>query len=484
MSPSQVRITLVRQSFQDVYSLFDEVADREIRPPDGLLYVAAALESNGHQVSVIDNEVLVLDDDELLEKIALTNPEMVGIGATTPEFPKIGRFLERVSRELGVVTVLGGPHGTAVPEQVLTTCPGINYVVRGEGEITTSELADSLKNGVPAEELLGLAFRKNGAMVVTSDRPLIQDLDAMPWQARHLVDNNSYHYPSRGQGMQPVATMVTSRGCPYHCIFCYSMHGHKVRFRAIEAVIDELESVVKSAGINYFIFHDECFTLSRERVLKFCNEIQRRSLKIRWFCFTRGDTIDSEMVQRMAETGCVKVSLGVESGSQTMLNRVEKKTQLHRVAQAFRLLHKAGIETRGSFILGLPGEDQQSLQQTFDFAKSLKMYQFGVNIATPYPGTKMWQMAESGDGIRFVNTDLSAYRRWGNSVIATDKLTADDLIRAQRKGLVQFYLRPKILWFYLREYLRGNRTPYYYRPLAFAVKEAWSSLWAGLFRRR
>jgi radical SAM superfamily enzyme YgiQ (UPF0313 family) len=484
MSSSSIRVTLVRQSFQDVYSLFDDVADREIRPPDGLLYVAAALESHGHEVSVIDNEVLCLPDDELLEQIALTRPEMVGMGATTPEFPKIGRFLERVSRELSVVTALGGPHGTAVPEQVLTTYPGINYVVRGEGEITTSELADSLRNGVPPEELPGLAFRKNGAVVVTQERPLIQDLDALPWQARHLVDSCSYHYPSRGQGMQPVATMVTSRGCPYHCIFCYSMHGHKVRFRAIDSVIDELESVVKSSGISYFIFHDECFTLLRERVFRFCDDICKRGLNIRWFCFTRGDTIDQEMAQRMAEAGCVKVSLGVESGSQEMLDRSEKNTRLDRVEQAFRALDQAGIETRGSFILGLPGEDQQSLQQTIDFAKLLKMYQFGVNIATPYPGTKLWQLAEKGEGIRFVNTDFSAFRRWGNAVIATDKLTAEELIHAQRKGLVLFYLRPKILWFYFREYLKGNRTPYYYRPLAFAVKEAWRRLWAGLFGRR
>jgi anaerobic magnesium-protoporphyrin IX monomethyl ester cyclase len=476
-----VRITLVRQSFQDVYSLFDDVADREIRPPEGLLYVAAALESHGHQVAIIDNEVLGLSDDELLEKIELTKPEMVGMGATTPEFPKIGRFLERVNQELGVVTVLGGPHATAEPVQVLTTFPEINYVVCGEGELTTSDLANNMKNGVPPEEIPGLAFRKNGAVAITLERPLIQNLDSLPWQARHLVDSHAYHYPSRGKGMQPVATMVTSRGCPYHCIFCYSMHGHKVRFRAIHKVVDELESVVKSTGIDYFIFHDECFTLSRDRVLTFCHEIQRRNLDIQWFCFTRGDTIDQEMAERMAEVGCVKVSLGVESGSQEMLERSAKKTRLDKVEQAFRILNKAGIETRGSFIFGLPGEDRQSLQQTFDFAKSLKMYQFGVNIATPYPGTKMWQMAEKGDGIRFVNNDLSAFRRWGNAVIATDKLTADDLIIAQRRGLMQFYLRPKILWFYLLEYLKGNRTPYYYRPIIFAFKEAWKELWTGLF---
>jgi len=476
MPNAPLQITLVRQSFRDIYRLFDDVKDREIRPPEGLLYVAAMLESRGHQVAVIDNEVLGLQDDQLLEKIAHNNPEMVGMGATTPEFPRIAAFLKRVHDELGVVTVLGGPHGTAVPQNVLQDYPGIDFVVRGEGEITMAELADSLTNGVPSESLPGLAFRRNGAVILTPKRELISDLDSLPLPARHLLRSADYRYPARGKGMQPVATVVTSRGCPYNCIFCYSMHGHIVRCRSILKVVDELESIVNTDGIRYFIFHDECFTLSRKRVLEFCDELQRRDLQIRWFCFTRGDTIDQEVAERMAEAGCVKISLGVESGSQEMLDRAGKKTKLDKISRAFDMLDRAGIETRGSFIIGLPGEDSGSLRQTIDFAKSLKMYHFGLNIATPYPGTKMWDMAERKAGIRFEDTDLSAFRRWGNAVIATDHLGSKELVKAQRRAMVQFYLRPKILWFFLREYLMGNRTSYYYRPLKFAFKEAWSSL--------
>jgi len=476
MPQSSLRITLVRQSFRDVYRLFEDVADREIRPPEGLLYVAAMLESRGHHVSVIDNEVLGLPDDQLLEKIAHNDPKMVGMGATTPEFPRIAAFLNRVHDELGAVTVLGGPHGTAIPEKIVSEHPGIDFVVRGEGEITTAELANSLTNGVPPESLPGLAFRKNGSVIVTSNRELITDLDSLPLPARHLLNRSDYRYPSRRRGMEQVATMVASRGCPYNCIFCFSMHGHTVRYRSIPKVVDEIESIVKADGIRYFIFHDECFTLSRKRVLEFCDELQRRDLQIRWFCFTRGDTIDEEMAERMAEAGCVKISLGVESGSQQMLDRAGKKTKLDKISRAFDLLDRAGIETRGSFIIGLPGEDRASVRQTVDFAKSLRMYHFGLNIATPYPGTKMWDMAERNDGIRFETVDLSSFRRWGNAVIATDRLGSTELEKAQRRAMVQFYLRPKILWFFLRQYLLGNRTPYYYRPLKFAVKEAWSNL--------
>ena len=482
MTSSPIRITLVRQSFRDIYTLFDDVEDREIRPPEGLLYVAAALENHGHQVTVIDNEVLGIDDEQLLEKIAHTNPDMVGMGATTPEFPHIANLLNIIHNELGAVTVLGGPHATAISENIISSNAGIDYVVRGEGEITTVELADSLTNGVPPASLPGLAFRRNGEVVVTPDRPLISDLDALPWPARHLLDSHGYRYPSRGRGMQEVATMITSRGCPYSCIFCYSMHGHQVRYRSVDSVIREVESVVKDYGIRYIIFHDECFTLSKKRVMQFCDEVLRKQLDIRWFCFTRGDTIDEEMAEWMAAAGCVKVSLGVESGSQEMLDRSGKRTRLEKIAKAFRILGKVGIETRGSFIVGLPGEDRRSLRHTVDFAKSLRMYHFGLNIATPYPGTKMWQMAEKGDGIRFENRDLSAFRRWGNAVIATDGLEARDLVQAQRKALIQFYLRPKILWFFLREYLRGNRSAYYYRPLKFAFKEAWRNVRAHIFR--
>ena len=482
MTSSSVRVTLVRQSFRDIYTLFDEVEDREIRPPEGLLYVAAALEDRGHQVTVIDNEVLGLNDDELLNKIAHTQPEMVGMGATTPEFPRIANLLNIIHNELGAVTVLGGPHGSAISENIISSNPGIYYVVRGEGEITTVELVESLKNGVPPESLPGLAFRRNGEVVLTPDRPLISDLDKLPWPARHLLDSHEYRYPSRGRGMQEVATMITSRGCPYSCIFCYSMHGHQVRYRSVDSVINEVESVINDYGIRYIIFHDECFTLSKKRVLNFCDEVLRKQLDIRWFCFTRGDTIDEEMAERMAAAGCVKISLGVESGSQEMLDRSGKRTRLDKIDRAFRILDKAGIETRGSFIVGLPGENRQSLQNTVDFAKSLKMYHFGLNIATPYPGTKMWQMAEKGDGIRFENMDFSAFRRWGNAVVATDGLEAHDLVQAQRKALIQFYLRPKILWFFLREYLRGNRSAYYHRPLKFAIKEAWHNFSAGIFR--
>jgi radical SAM superfamily enzyme YgiQ (UPF0313 family) len=379
--------------------------------------------------------------------------------------------LETIKKELGIITIIGGPHPSADAENVLIDHPGIDFVVRGEGEITTVEIIDNYRNGAPSESILGMAYRQNGKVVINSNRPLINNLDDIPSPARHLIDSDKYYYPLRGHGMEKVATMITSRGCPYHCIFCYSMHGHQVRYRSISNVIQELKSIIDIYGIRYFIFHDECFTLSKNRVMEFCNEVLNRKLDIRWFCFTRGDAVDQEMADRMAEAGCVKISLGVESGSQAMLERVGKRTQLDKIERAFRILRRAGIETRGSFIIGLPGEDTQSIQQTIEYAKSLDMYHFGLNIATPYPGTKMWEMAEAQDGIRFDDTDLSAFRRWGNAVIATDALSADDLVQAQRKGLIAFYIRPKMLWFFLREWLKGNRASYYYRPLLFAIRE-------------
>lgn len=472
MVNTSVNVTLVRNSFRDIYGLFPRVEQHEIRPPEGLLYVAASLEKCGHHVTVIDNEVLGLNDDELITKVKTTDPEFVGMAATTPEFPHVAKLLESIKKELGIITIIGGPHPSADSENVLTNHPGIDFVVRGEGEITTAEVIDNYSNGVQSESILGLAFRRNGKVVINPNRPFICNLDDIPSPARHLIDSEKYYYPLRGHGMEKVATMITSRGCPYHCIFCYSMHGHRVRYRSILNVIQELESIIETYGIRYFIFHDECFTLSRDRVMEFCNEMLNRKLDVHWFCFTRGDAVDQEMADRMAEAGCVKISLGVESGSQAMLERAGKRTQLDNIEGAFRILHRAGIETRGSFIIGLPGEDSQSIQQTIDYAKSLKMCHFGLNIATPYPGTKMWDMAEAQDGIRFDNTDLSAFRRWGNAVVATNALSSNDLVQAQRKALINFYLRPKILWFFLREWLKGNRATYYYRPLLFAIRES------------
>lgn len=480
-----MNIVLFRPSFRSVYQLFTkETAKNEARTPEGLLYIAAMLRNKVHNVSIVDGHPDNVQFEDLVSEIAARKPDIVGCGCTTPEFPIINEYLNAIKKSCHCLTVLGGPHATALHDTIVKENPHIDFVVRGEGELTFKELVETLSKGKSTRLVNGLTYAHNGDLITTLERPFVATLDLLPWPARELVSMEKYLYPHPKQGLKPAATMLTSRGCLHKCIFCYSMFGKTVRLRSEKLVVDEMENICETYHINFFIFHDETFTANRSRTMNICKEIIDRKLQVEWYCFTRADCLDEELIAKMSEAGCIKISMGVESGNQHILSKAHKNNTLHQIKKVYRWLNQAGIETRGSFILGLPGETPATIRQTIRFSKSLDLHRAAFNIATPYPGSKLFEMAKNGQGVQLLTEDWGEFKRWGNAVIQTDSLRKADLIRWQKRATAQFYSQPKIIWYHLKKAIQMKDSAYYLRPFWFGIRRKIAGFWRGLSGRR
>lgn len=467
-----MKVLLLRPRYADVYSLFPwKLRLSEIRPPDNLLYIAGMVESRGHEVHVLDNEIECLPEDGVIKFAQERKFDVVGLGPTTPEYEKSIKAVKKLKDATGATVVFGGAHSTALPEEVLSENACVDYIVRGEGELGMADLLDALSGKFPMENVKGVSYRLNGTIIHNPNHHLLEDIDKFPYQARHLVLSRQYMFPFPNEGLRPTAVMMASRGCPHKCKFCFPMHGKKTRVRQPEKVAEEMEHVVTKYGIRRFIFHDESFGIDRDKFLQFCDLIQKAHMGVKWFCFTRADLIDDEFVSALKRAGCVKVSIGVESGDEFVLNAMGKGKILSRVSDACAILDRYGIETRGSFIIGLPFETHESAMATIQLAKRIKLKQIGCNICTPYPGTELYRMCMEKNGIELMSTDWSDYRRWGKAVVRTPELSNRELENYQVRMIADFYSRPSIIWYYIKQFLRGNRNFYYYRPLVFGLRE-------------
>ena len=291
----------------------------------GLPYLAAVLEKNKHEVQVIDCEALEIDHEALRAKLASLNPNVIGITATTATI-QAALVSARVAKEAcpNATVVLGGPHATFMDEQILSENSEVDVVVRGEGELTLLELIDVISKANPEglDEVAGITFRKNGQIIRTPNRPLIQNLDELPPPAYHYFALEKYRVSGR-----LILPISTTRGCPIQCSFCVSsrMFGKTYRMRSINSVVDEIEELKNKYGADAYTFYDDAFTYDIERAIKICEEIKKRKIGLPWNCQSRVDNVSKETLIKMREAGCEMVYMGVESGSQTILDAVGKQ---------------------------------------------------------------------------------------------------------------------------------------------------------------
>ena len=293
-----------------------------VAPSLGIGYMAAVLEQNNIDVDVLDSSALEMSYDELGEEILKRNPDIVSISALTPTMGVALDSADKIKQvKPDTIVVLGGYHPTFEYESVLEE-PSVDVVVRGEGEYTFLELVQTIESGGDLKDVEGLAFydKDDNSLVVTPDRPVIENLDELPFPAFHLFPMDKYRILNITTN---VATIITTRGCPMQCSFCSSaaLHGHKLRRRSYENVVDEIELRLKLENIDTIAFMDDTFTLNKKFVKDLCAEIKRRNLEFWWGCTSRVDTLDEELLQIMKDAGCITLFIGVESADQQMLKR-------------------------------------------------------------------------------------------------------------------------------------------------------------------
>ena len=351
-------------------------------PPLGVCYVAGTCLQAGCEVKIFDFLVCKYTPEKLKDAIDAFQPDVIGSTSVTMNFKTAADIIRTAKRHKpDVITMMGGPHVSFDWKNTLAHYPEIDLIVLGEGEQTLRELLPNIHDKNTWKDIPGLAFRQDGAVVTTGSRAFITDLDSLPVPARHLLPMNRY------LALGFPVSIITSRGCPNQCIFCLGrrMVGHKVRYRTPKLVVDEIEDIV-TYGFTRINIADDLFTSNKERVAAFCDELQRRGIKITWTAFARVNTVDPEVLSMMRQAGCDCVSFGIESGNPEMLKRVKKGITLDQARRAVRYCKEAGIVAHASFMVGLPGESPSTINDSSVFAESLDI-DYGYHLLAPFPGT-------------------------------------------------------------------------------------------------
>lgn len=356
-------------------------------PPLGLLYVAAFAEKEGHQVEVLD---LALRKRK--ERIEFKNFEIVGISTDTTRHRQALQLAKKAKGE-GCTVVMGGPHPTYVDKEILSTGV-VDFIVRGEGEETFSELISTLNQRNGRLNLVrGISFLSGGQLVRTPPRPFMENLDQLPFPARHLVPMEEYRRTKMGE--REVTPIITSRGCPFQCTFCASSHffGTKVRVRSTESVLKEIEELYYRYSFRAIAFVDDTFNLFPERVIEICKGILERGLDLWWWCLSRADLLirNEEMIRWMVQSGAKSIFIGVESANPETLESLKKGIDRNTTVRAVEMLKRYGLEIHASYILGGISETAQAIHETIRFAKQLDTNVAQFSILTPYPGTALYE---------------------------------------------------------------------------------------------
>jgi radical SAM superfamily enzyme YgiQ (UPF0313 family) len=415
--------------------------------PLGTLYVAASLLAAGHEVKLFNGAFLGHRD--ILREVGEFAPEVAGIYATAFGWPGAVRTATDLKRRKPDLFVCaGGPYPIAMPERCLTSAaPNVDAVVTGEAEHTLVELLERRANGRGLEGVLGVAFREGERIVQNPPRPLIEDLDALPFPARSLLEGaQRYLPPPATYRRAPVASLITSRGCDRRCLFCFQIDRNRqagrrgVRLRSVANVLQEIE-ICLAQGYREIKFLDDSFAADRDRALEICRVIQARGLDFTWFASVCANQADARLFAAMRDAGCWAVLIGAESGVQRNLNTLRKGCTLEQIRRAVRAAKAAGLQVSTPFVFGIPGETYADGLQTIEFALELDPDLANFHCLTPFPGTDLYdRSAELGER----SPDLGDYTYQG-AAFAPRSMSRAEIQRLRQLAFRRFYSRPAFL---------------------------------------
>jgi anaerobic magnesium-protoporphyrin IX monomethyl ester cyclase len=446
-------------------------------PPVGFAALAAYLEEQGYKVGIIDSTALKYSWDDLEKAIQRENPDVVGVTGITNfiyDSMNAAKLVKGIDPE--IITIIGGPHFSFLPEETLRDCKYIDYGVIGEGEITLTELLQVLeKNSRKLKKIKGIAFREKDKVKVTSPRPLIEDLDVLPMPAYHLLPMDRYGMSFLDGNSSTIVT--TSRGCPYNCSFCSETKfwGRKWRGRSAKKIVDELELLHDKYKKKTFWFGDDNFGLSRKRNIEFCDEILNRGLDINFWIETRIDHImrDQDLIPKFKKAGLIWVLLGIESPSQEQLDRYNKQLSVDNIKPTIKLLKQHDILVQTCFMWGDVNDTEETLEKTYRYALELDADVFALQIVTPFPGTDLYEEAKKENRIQV--SDYSKYD-FLHAIMPTNTLSIEEVEKLHKKYYVKFWTRPSKL---LKNLFSRNKWKRRLMSYCFAlfVKSKFSTSW-------
>ncbi len=426
-----VKVTLV-------YPFFKPFRDNSIFrfPPLGLGYIASALRTNGFDVALVD--CTFMSREQVIEKVRDSKPDIIGFYSMF-SMKKASLDMARQLRNDCNLMVVGGPLPTLDPSSYLGV---FDVVVLGEGEETMLALASSYARNESYSGVSGIAYLADGEMRLTPPRKFVNDLNDLSFPARDLFDNDAYQQFYKSRFGYSITPLISSRGCPFSCDFCSRpVFGQSFRTRSPANIVDEVEEIIK-LGYDRVWFADDCFTLNRSQIISVCDELSNRGLDVEWECLSRVDTMDSEVAARMSEAGCVRVFFGIESGTDAVLDLMQKQITVDQARRAVNKAKEVGLKVGAFFILGYPGENDDTVLSTVKFASSLPLDYLSFTLPYPIPGTELFERVKNNGG--FVVDDYEEPKNWAlirHKLLYHSGFSEGKLKFAMGKAQLQFYGR-------------------------------------------
>jgi radical SAM superfamily enzyme YgiQ (UPF0313 family) len=415
------------------------------RPSLGISYISSYLKSRGIESKIFDANYNSWTEEQTVDMVAKYRPDVIGITAMTHEINKAHSIITALSKRLNnIPSVIGGCHVTALPQETLTEFHNFSYGIYGEGEETMLSLIECLNHKREAEvsAINGLVHRNNNQVFVNPPRTRLssEELSNLPYP-----DFGQY-FKNKGalSGKNDYYVMISSRGCPYNCIFCMQVLGRQVRRRSAESIVKEMEYAIEQYGAHTIYFLDEIFLFNDQLTYDIIDLMKEHHLpqRIRWRGLTRVNFVDEKLIKKVKEAGCFALEIGIEAGSNEVLKRINKQITVEQAEQAVKIIQDAGIAVEANFILGHPNETVESIKATINLAAKLNTDTAAIGIMTPYPGTKIFEMAQRGEGgYRLLTRDWSKYDKYGGKALELEGLPIRELEKWQRRGLLFFYLK-------------------------------------------
>lgn len=404
-------------------------------PSLGVLYIASILKMHGYEVKIIDMLVEDFTARSFIREIKSFAPDVIGLSIFTEAFDNAAEVIRLIKRNFEEAKiVVGGPHVTFEVESTLKEIPEIDYVIRFEGEFPFLLLMEHINypEVFPIEKVKGLVYREEGAVKYNENYGYIENLDVLPFASMDLIKKDKY---------REIFVVITSRGCPGDCVYCSSkaMSGSKYRYRTAENVISEIFYLYLKTGETLFEIYDDTFTVNRVRVEKFCKFLKRLELPLIWRCQSRADVLSKELIDMLVENNCRYIHIGIESGSQEVLNRIGKKIDLAKALKNVEYANERGLNVFCSFIIGHYCDTHETVKSTLDLVKKLKNVGISVGVAscTPYPGTFIKNNADK-IGLKIHAKKWSEYQ-FANPIVSNANVTHDDLRNYLFESFKEFF---------------------------------------------
>lgn len=433
----KIKVLLIHPKFEDIF-----YEDLKL-PPLGLAYIAGNLRRANYDVRILDADLSINQMEDVRKTSEEYMPDIVGISVSSSVMKaslKIARILKNINRDIRII--FGGVHPTLFPKEVANeNC--VDYVVHGEGEETVVELVQSIEKSKEIIDVLGVAYKNKGKVIVNDPRPLNENLDRLSFPAYDLLPINSYFHSQISK--KPFISMITSRGCPYKCIFCdaHVVFGRRYRFNSPERTVSEIKYLIRNFKVKEIIFKDSEFTLNQERVENLCDLIKKEKINVKWSCNGRIGGVTLPLLKRMKEAGCRLISYGVESGDQKILDILKKQITVEQVIETFRMSREAGLKTVAHFMIGNPDEDQKTIEKTIKLAIEIKADYGSFEFTKPFPGTEIYNLAQK-NGWLLKNFDPLNIRT-DKCVMNATRMNINELQQMLKKAHRSFYLRPSYI---------------------------------------